>query len=124
MIFDSREKDKALSIINSLRIRLNTALLPDDEGRLRRILFTAIREGQIDRDTFGLNPILMSMQTAYIAVNEIGLRRDSVIATLPHRWCLMTVIRLMRRNVISVQDRRISCKVYCTYRSFIRRLRS
>ena len=82
MIFDSREKDKALSIINSLRIRLNTALLPDDEGRLRRILFTAIREGQIDRDTFGLNPILMSMQTAYIAVNEIGLRRDSVIATL------------------------------------------
>ena len=82
MIFDSREKDKALSIINCLRIRLNTALLPDDEGRLRRILFTAIREGQIDRDTFGLNPILMSMQTAYIAVNEIGLRRDSVIATL------------------------------------------
>ena len=82
MIFDSREKDKALSIINSLRIRLNTALLPNDEGRLRRILFTAIREGQIDRDTFGLNPILMSMQTAYIAVNEIGLRRDSVIATL------------------------------------------
>ena len=82
MIFDSREKDKALSIINSLRIRLNTALLPDDEGRLRRILFTAIKEGQIDRDTFGLNPILMSMQTAYIAVNEIGLRRDSVIATL------------------------------------------
>ncbi|MDY4161385.1 MAG: RelA/SpoT family protein [Prevotella sp.] len=82
MIFDSREKDKALSIINSLRIRLNTASLPDDEGRLRRILFTAIREGQIDRDTFGLNPILMSMQTAYIAVNEIGLRRDSVIATL------------------------------------------
>jgi GTP pyrophosphokinase len=82
MIFDSREKDKALGIINSLRIRLNTALLPDDEGRLRRILFTAIREGQIDRDTFGLNPILMSMQTAYIAVNEIGLRRDSVIATL------------------------------------------
>ena len=82
MIFDSREKDKALSIINSLRIRLNTALLPDDEGRLRHILFTAIREGQIDRDTFGLNPILMSMQTAYIAVNEIGLRRDSVIATL------------------------------------------
>ncbi len=81
MIFDSREKDKALGIINSLRIRLNTALLPDDEGRLRRILFTAIREGQIDRDTFGLNPILMSMQTAYIAVNEIGLRRDSVIAT-------------------------------------------
>ena len=82
MIFNSREKDKALSIINSLRIRLNTALLPDDEGKLRRILFAAVREGRIDRDNFGLNPVLMSMQTVFIAVDEIGLRRDSVIATL------------------------------------------
>ena len=82
MIFTETEKDKALSLINSLRNRLSTALLPDDEGKLRRILFAAIDEGKLSRDTFGLNPILMAMQTALIAVEEIGLRRDGVMATL------------------------------------------
>ena len=82
MTFTDVEKDKALGIINSLRNRLSTALLPDDEGKLRRIVFSAIDEGKVSRDVFGLNPILMAMQTALIAVEEIGLRRDGVIATL------------------------------------------
>ena len=82
MTFTDTEKDKALGVINSLRNRLGTALLPDDEGKLRRILFTAMEEGRVQRDAFGLNPVLMAMQTAFIAVEEIGLRRDGVIATL------------------------------------------
>ena len=82
MTFTDAEKDKALGIVNSLRNRLSTALLPDDEGKLRRILFSAIEEGRINRDVFGQNPVVMAMQTAYIAVDDIGLRRDSVIATL------------------------------------------
>ena len=82
MTFTDTEKDKALGLINSLRTRLNTALLPDDEGKLRRILFSAMEEGRVGRDVFGLNPVLMAMQTAYIAVSEIGLRRDGIIATL------------------------------------------
>ena len=82
MTFTDTEKDKALGVINSLRNRLGTALLPDDEGKLRRILFTAMEEGRVQRDVFGLNPVLMAMQTAFIAVEEIGLRRDGVIATL------------------------------------------
>ena len=36
----------------------------------------------ITRDVFGLHPVLTSLQTACIIVDEIGLRRDSVIATL------------------------------------------
>ena len=82
MTFTDTEKDKALGVVNSLRNRLGTALLPDDEGKLRRILFTAMEEGRVQRDVFGLNPVLMAMQTAFIAVEEIGLRRDGVIATL------------------------------------------
>ena len=37
---------------------------------------------RITRDVFGLHPVLTSLQTACIIVDEIGLRRDSVIATL------------------------------------------
>ena len=42
----------------------------------------AIREGRLKRDAFGLNPILQGLRTAEIAVNEIGLKRDSVLSIL------------------------------------------
>ena len=37
---------------------------------------------QIKRNVFGMNPILAALQTAEIAVNEIGLKRDGIIAIL------------------------------------------
>ena len=43
---------------------------------------TAIVEGHIQRDIFGLNPILQALRTAQIAVDEIGLKRDGVLATM------------------------------------------
>ena len=80
--FTDIEKQKALEIIDDLKQRLSTALLPDDERMLRRILFDAIDQGEVHRDVFGLNPLLMALQTAYIAVDEIGLGRDAIIATV------------------------------------------
>ena len=80
--FTAIEKQKALEIIDDLKQRTATALLPTDEEKLRRILFDAIENGEVHRDIFGLNPLLMSLQTAYIAVSEIGLGRDAIIATL------------------------------------------
>ena len=42
----------------------------------------AIENHQVNRNVFGLNPILLSFQTALLVVEEIGLRRDAVIAIL------------------------------------------
>lgn len=80
--FTDTEKAQALNLIEDIRHIIGMALLPDDEEKLRHILFEAIEKKKVRRDVFGLNPILMSMQIAYIAVDEIGLRRDSLIATL------------------------------------------
>ena len=82
--FTDIEKQKALEIIEDLKQRVSTALLPDDERMLRRILFDAIEQGEVQRDVFGLNPLLMALQTAYITVEEIGLGRDAIIATVLH----------------------------------------
>lgn len=71
-----------MQIIESLRQRVGNALLPGDEEKVRQILFDAIDKNKVNRDVFGLNPLLMAIQTAYIAVEEIGLRRDGLIATL------------------------------------------
>ena len=81
-LFTPTEKTKALRIIEAIKQHPTAALLPDDEGKLRRIIFDAIDKGAIQRDIFGLNPILRALQTAYIAVDEIGLGRDAIIATL------------------------------------------
>lgn len=80
--FTDTERNKALQIIESLRQRVGNALLPGDEEKVRQILFDAIDKNKVNRDVFGLNPLLMAIQTAYIAVEEIGLRRDGLIATL------------------------------------------
>ena len=82
LAFTDIERERALEIVDNLRHRTVAALLPHDEEKLRRILFDAIEQGEVRRDVFGLNPLLMALQTAFIAVDEIGLGRDAIIATM------------------------------------------
>ena len=53
-----------------------------DEARLRHHLDEATRQGCLERDVFDLNPIVTSCQTALLVVDEIGLRRDTVLAVM------------------------------------------
>ena len=62
--------------------KVGDAFSADDALKLKNNLHKAIGEGKVHRDAFGLNPIVTALQTAKICVDEIGLRRDSVIATL------------------------------------------
>ena len=45
-------------------------------------MMRAIETNQVNRNVFGLNPILLSFQTAQLVVDEIGLKRDGVLAVL------------------------------------------
>ena len=49
---------------------------------MRRYLLSTIEQCQVSRNIFGLNPILQAFQTAQLIVDEIGLRRDGVLAVL------------------------------------------
>ena len=89
--FTDIEKEKALEVIDALKMRSATALLPGDEEKLRRIMSDAIEQAGVQRDFFGLNPILMALQTAYIAVDEIGLGRDAIIATMLNPLATCTI---------------------------------
>ncbi len=80
--FTETERQKALQIIESLRQRVGDSLQQGDEEKVRSLLFEAIEQNHVNRDVFGLNPLLMAIQTADIAVNEIGIKRDGLIATL------------------------------------------
>lgn len=80
--FTPEEREQTLTILERLRTAVGNAFSAQDEQMLREDIHHAFINHQISRDVFGLNPILYALQTAEIAVNEIGLRRDGVIAIL------------------------------------------
>jgi GTP diphosphokinase / guanosine-3',5'-bis(diphosphate) 3'-diphosphatase len=82
--FTTAEKDETLAIYTKLKGEIEASLRPDDEEKIRNHIKQAIDNGQLHRDVFGLNPILMGFRTALIVVEEIGLKRDAVLAILLH----------------------------------------
>ena len=82
--FTSEEKDETLKLQLWLKEQIGASLIEGDEEKIRHHLMQKIENGQVRRDIFGLNPILLGFQTARIVVEEIGLRRDAVLAILLH----------------------------------------
>ncbi|MBQ8064421.1 MAG: bifunctional (p)ppGpp synthetase/guanosine-3',5'-bis(diphosphate) 3'-pyrophosphohydrolase [Prevotella sp.] len=80
--FTIEEKEETLALYQQIRELTAPWLQEGDEENMRRLITTAIEEHKVERNVFGLNPILLSFQTALLVVNEIGLRRDSVLAVL------------------------------------------
>ena len=80
--FTQQEKEETLTLYSEVRALLGDALKKDDEQLMRHHLVRAIEEQQMHRNVFGLNPVLFGFQTAQLVVEEIGLRRDAVIAIL------------------------------------------
>lgn len=80
--FTPEERQQSEEILERLKDEVKDTLVAGDEQKVRDLLTAAVEQGHIRRDIFGLNPILSALQTAEIAVGEIGLKRDGVIATL------------------------------------------
>ena len=82
--FTVEEKESLYLLYAKLKRQIEVSLLPDDESRMCRHLEESVEKGQVHRDAFGHNPILFGFQTALIVVEEIGLKRDAVLAILLH----------------------------------------
>ena len=80
--FTTQEKEETLALYQKIREQIAPTLKEGDEERVRQMVMNAIESHQVNRDVFGLNPILLSFQTAQLVVEEIGLRRDGVMAVL------------------------------------------
>lgn len=82
LVFSESERKETYLIMTQLRKLLGESITNEDEQKLRFHMRLALKNNQLWRDAFGLNPVLQAVQTALIAVEEIGLRRDGVIAIL------------------------------------------
>lgn len=80
--FTTQEKEETLGLYQHIREQIAPTLAEGDEVRMRQLLMSTVENRQVNRDVFGLNPILLSFQTAQLMVDEIGLKRDGVLAVL------------------------------------------
>ncbi|MBR6320547.1 MAG: bifunctional (p)ppGpp synthetase/guanosine-3',5'-bis(diphosphate) 3'-pyrophosphohydrolase [Prevotella sp.] len=80
--FTTKERELTLSLYAELKEKVGAMMAPGDEERLRQHLLKSLEQNQVHRDLFGLNPIVTSLQTALLVVDEIGLRRDAVMAIM------------------------------------------
>ena len=82
LVFTQKEKLVLTDLIKNLRSAKGYALTHKDELCIFEHLRKSIVNNEIQRDIFGLNPIILSLQTAIIAVEDIGLKRDGTMAVL------------------------------------------
>lgn len=80
--FTQEEQRELVAVAAHLKEMMGNTLKTDDEENLRKQLESEIHGEMIGRDVFGLNPILLSFQTAELEVEEIGMKRDCVLAIL------------------------------------------
>jgi len=81
-VFSREEMNEAWELRRYLMEKVGDAMSKNDMVELKGSLRRAINAGRVRRDVFGLNPIVTALETARICVDEIGLRREAVIATL------------------------------------------
>ncbi len=84
LYFTPEERKLISTLYAELKEKIASTLEPGDEEKLRHHLLHSLECGQTQRDLFGLNPIVSSLQTAILVVDEIGLRRDAVLAIMLH----------------------------------------
>jgi len=80
--FGISELRELARVIAALRVSVGNTLKADDEDNLRTFIKESIESGKVCRDVFGLNPVVLSFQTAELEVEEIGMKRDCVLAIL------------------------------------------
>ncbi len=81
--FTTEEKESLFSLYKLLQLTGET-LQKGDCRKLKTHLINSIKDNRVQRDTFGLNPLVKDMQTAVIVAEEIGMKRASILGIMLH----------------------------------------
>lgn len=93
-IIKEHERAKVLDTFRSLQALVTDIIDPADFRKVKMILHEGMSTGQLQRDGFGLHPILFDLQTAEILCKEVGLNRASLLSVLLHECVSLGVVSL------------------------------
>ena len=80
--FTEEERSRIEAIQRQLFAMAADVVQEGDEAKIRKYLDRATQQGLLQRDVFGINPIVKDTETALIVGEEIGLTRGSVVSVL------------------------------------------
>ncbi|MBQ8969468.1 MAG: bifunctional (p)ppGpp synthetase/guanosine-3',5'-bis(diphosphate) 3'-pyrophosphohydrolase [Bacteroidaceae bacterium] len=80
--FTPEERETYKQLEQELLGTLGDALSLEDYKHVKEHLARAVESGMLQRNVFGLNPIVMDIQTAHIVAQEIGLSRSLVLGVM------------------------------------------
>ena len=80
--FTEKERIRIEAVQRQLFAMAADVVQEGDEAKIRKYLDRATQQGLLQRDVFGINPIVKDTETALIVGEEIGLTRGSVISVL------------------------------------------
>ena len=80
--FTEEERSRIEAVQRQLFAMAADVVQEGDEAKIRKYLDRATQQGMLQRDVFGINPIVKDTETALIVGEEIGLTRGSVISVL------------------------------------------
>lgn len=93
-IIRDHERVQVLESFRSLQTLISDVVNPDDFRKVKDILHVGMSTGQLQRDGFGLHPILFDLQTAVILTEEVGVNRASILSVLLHECVALGVVSL------------------------------
>lgn len=82
--FTEQERNQLFTLYKRLLQLTGDALQKGDCRKLKHYLAKGIAEGNLPRNSFGMNPIVRDMQTSVIVADEIGMKRASILGIMLH----------------------------------------
>ncbi|MEG1684733.1 MAG: RelA/SpoT family protein [Bacteroides sp.] len=84
VFFTQEEQKKLPCIYKELLSSIGNSVSRDDIRRVKSHLIKATQADSLQRNSFGMNPIIKDMQTAIIVSEEMGMKRASTLGILLH----------------------------------------
>ncbi len=80
--FTAEERPVVAELYEQLMREIRNTVDEDEAQRVREYIIRALECGSLHRDDFGLNPIVVDLQTALIVSQEVGLSRGAVLGIM------------------------------------------
>jgi GTP pyrophosphokinase len=81
-LFSNEERLDFIQAYRNLLKSIGETALPGDRAKVKQYIGNAIEKNGYGQDVYGLNILIRNIHTALIVVEEIGLKRSSVLAVL------------------------------------------
>ena len=99
ILFNPKDKEDVFTIYKELRRHFVNIPLNNLYRKIKEQVLIGLQNGMLAPNTFNLYPFYLSLQTAYIAGSEIGLKNDSIIACV-----LQSCVQLNETNNQQIKD--------------------